>query len=446
MGSEDAHLIVFSRYPVPGATKTRLIPALGPQGASDLQHVMTMLCMMAARLASITVPCSLEVRSTGGSLAAMRRWLGRDLTVRSQGTGDLGNRMLQALRQAFTEGRSAAVIVGTDCPFVDESHLVEALGALHEHDMVIGPAEDGGYYLIGFAANTAPDILKTMFSGIHWGTNTVFQRTMDAASVNGLKVHVLDRFADIDRPPDLRSWKTALALRRQQFAATSPLSVIVPTLNEGTTVLPVIAAIKAGGPCDVIVADGGSNDATAERVRTAGATVVTAPGGRADQQNKGADRATGALLLFLHADTRPPAYFDIHIRHTLSQPGVSAGAFRFKTDSTASTMRLLEAIVNWRSTRRQLPYGDQGLFLTRKTFEQVGGFPPLPIMEDYALVRRLRTAGRLVTASAPAVTSARRWEQLGLVRTTLTNQLMIAGYHMQIPPHLLAAFYRNRQK
>jgi hypothetical protein len=120
-----------------------------------------------------------------------------------------------------------------------------------------------------------------------------------------------------------------------------------------------------------------------------------------------------------------------------------AGAFRFRTDGSGAALRLVEWGANTRSALFQLPYGDQGLFMEKRVFNELGGFPPLPIMEDYALVRRLRRRGPVVTLSEAAITSDRRWRRLGALRTTGRNLAMIAGFHAGVSPERLSRFYRN---
>lgn len=155
-------------------------------------------------------------------------------------------------------------------------------------------------------------------------------------------------------------------------------------------------------------------------------------------------QASGEVLLFLHADTRLPPDWPEAIRSTLATPGTVAGAFGFKTDGRFAGQALLEWATNFRSRWFQMPYGDQALFLSRSTFEDLGGFIDLPIMEDYEFVRRLRCRGRVaISSSAKVLTSARRWRALGIVRTVILNQIIIAGYHLGVAPSRLASWYRG---
>jgi GT2 family glycosyltransferase len=159
--------------------------------------------------------------------------------------------------------------------------------------------------------------------------------------------------------------------------------------------------------------------------------------------NAGVLHATGAILLFLHADTLLPEGYVTAVTEALNSPGVCAGAFGFHVEETFGGKSLLEWSTNFRSRRLQLPYGDQGLFIRRSLFEYLGGFADLPVMEDYEFIRRLRRIGRIVTLPISATTSGRRWRRLGVFRTTLVNTLMIAGYHAGVSPKRLARFYRQ---
>ena len=219
------------------------------------------------------------------------------------------------------------------------------------------------------------------------------------------------------------------------------LSVIIPTLNEELRIAATLKQIGAG--VEIIVVDGGSTDKTREIAEQLGAKVIISSSkGRAFQMNLGAKIAKGDILLFLHGDTLLPHEFQEQIIDTLSQSGIVAGAFKLKIDGEEKTLRLVEKLVNWRSRWLSLPYGDQGIFLKAAIFADLGGFPELPIMEDFELIQRLKKRGKIAIVAAPVITSARRWQKLGVGKTTLVNQLVIIGYYLKIPPHLLKNFYR----
>jgi rSAM/selenodomain-associated transferase 2 len=221
------------------------------------------------------------------------------------------------------------------------------------------------------------------------------------------------------------------------------ISVIIPVLNEANVIEQVLAQIHAAASIEIIVVDGGSHDQTVEIVKALGDRVIHSAPGRAYQMNAGAEAATGEILLFLHADTYlPPGFTDL-VCQTLAQPKTIAGAFSLKIDGHQPALRWVERGVNWRSRYFQMPYGDQALFLKAETFHRLGGFPELPIMEDFELVRQLRRKGKVAIAPASVLTSARRWEKLGVLRTTLLNQVIIAAYLLGVSSEKIVRWYRG---
>jgi uncharacterized protein len=187
------YLIVFTRYPEPGKTKTRLIPALGEVGAAKLQRQMTEYT-----LSLVTTHISTEVRFAGGDMQLMRDWLGSELIYQEQGEGELGVRMARSLSSAFSSGATQTIIIGTDCPSLNAEILTTAFHQLQQHDLVLGPALDGGYYLIGLQR-----FIPELFIDINWGTDQVLAQTVKIAQYLDLSVFYLPKLADIDRPEDL---------------------------------------------------------------------------------------------------------------------------------------------------------------------------------------------------------------------------------------------------
>ncbi len=432
-------LIVFTRYPEPGKTKTRLIPDLGPEGAARLHRDMTCHTLAHARRL-VRRRASLTVDFAGGHTALLREWLGPDLEYRPQGAGDLGERMARAFRKAFQEGMDRVVIIGTDCPGLTVDSLHKAFNALQGHDLALGPATDGGYYLIGLRRPT-PDL----FVGIPWGTGAVLEETLAAARGLDLSVANLPTLTDVYRPEDLSVWKR-VTKRSLNRPASGRISVIIPTLNEASLLAATLESAGDVPDVEVIVVDGGSTDKTVDVVEAHGVWVMSVSLGRATQMNAGAQAATGDVLLFLHGDTRLPADYDVYVRQALARPGAVAGAFDLRIDASVPTFRAIEWLVKFRSRVLQMPYGDQALFMPAEMFHQASGFAEMPIMEDFELVRRLRRQGRIAIASAPATTSARRWMTLGVLRTTLVNQVIILGYCLGVPPDRLARFYERQRK
>jgi rSAM/selenodomain-associated transferase 1 len=203
--SPKQHLIIFTRYPEPGKTKTRLIPALGNLGAANLQREMTEYTIFKVQELQKKIVISVEVRFAGGNSQLMQDWLGLDLVYQSQGEGDLGSRMARSLFDAFQSGAKKVIIIGTDCPGVNVLILAAAFKKLHTFDLVLGPAIDGGYYLIGLCQP-----IPELFANIEWGTAQVFQKTVEIAQKLKLSHTSLSPLADVDRPEDLPIWEQAL--------------------------------------------------------------------------------------------------------------------------------------------------------------------------------------------------------------------------------------------
>lgn len=438
MNDTRRRLILFARFPVAGKVKTRLIPALGADGAAALHRRLVLRTFRTARALCPLRSVELEIRLTGDDTNPMQHWLGESGLCRSQCEGDMGQRMAGAFADSFREGSPATVIIGSDCPALTPAILAAAFDALQSRPVVFGPATDGGYYLVGL---TRP--IPELFQGIAWGTEAVLAQSLAILSRTGIKPARLPPLADVDRPEDLPAWRR---IAESEDADLNRISVIIPTLNEAAQIVATLQAAHSDSPNEIIVVDGGSKDDTRTIAQAAGAKMVQARPGRARQMNAGAAQAGGNALLFLHADTLLSRGYLRAMTHTLQQPGVAGGAFRFRVAETFAGKRLLEWTTNLRSRRRQMPYGDQGLFLRRPVFEELGGFADLPIMEDYEFVRRLRRHGRIITTTQAAITSGRRWQRLGLIRTTLLNQQMILGYHLGWPMEKLAARYRQAHR
>ena len=425
-------LILFTRYAVPGRAKSRLVPALGPEGAAAWQREMTARTAARARAAAGGRGAHLWVLHQGGGPGAMARWLGPDLVCLPQAGGDLGARMEAAFAAAFARGYDRVVLFGSDIPGLGERILGRSLDLLRERDLVLGPARDGGYYLIGL---TRPH--PELFRGMKWSTERVLAQTLERA--RGLSLVLLEELADVDRPEDLAGW------RRRYRQGPGKISVVIPALNEEKNIGTALDSLADEAVLEVLVVDGGSADRTAELACSRGARVVAHPPGRAGQQNRGAALARGETLLFLHADTVLPPGFGGIVRQTLARPRTSAGAFSLSLGGSRPGLRLIQGLANFRSRVLGMPYGDQGLFLSADAFWRSGGFPDQPLMEDFELVRRLGRRGRVRTAPQRAISSARRWLKLGLLRTTLLNQLIILGYYLKISPATLARLYARKR-
>ena len=431
-------IVVMTRFPEPGRTKTRLIPALGADRAAALHRCLIRRTLDVVCHWAEAHHCDAEVRYAGGDESLFRAQFGLQARYVPQSEGSLGERMNAAVVAAFSEGAKCVVVIGTDCPGLDSSHLSQAFDQLTHRDIVIGPATDGGYYLLGMRHH-----LPTLFEHIAWGTETVLRQTLSKAAEASASVCQLPPLSDVDHAEDLVQCRRV----EDQFRDVLPhtragrISVIIPTLNEAASITATLEHICNRPNVEVIVADGGSDDQTPELVRVAGATVVQCNKGRGKQMNAGAALASGEILIFLHADTRLPDDFADHVCQTL-RDGNSGGAFRLRIGASGWMLRLIESAANLRSRWLQLPYGDQAIFVPASVFFRMNGFQHWPLMEDYDFCCRLRKIGRIALVSASVTTSARRWQRLGVLRTTLTNLVCIAAFRLGVSPVTLARWYR----
>ena len=192
-------ILIFTRFPVPGQAKTRLVPSLGKQGAAELQRSMTEHTLAEAMVLKQSTSVDIEIFYEGGARMEMEEWLGTSLSFRTQHHGDLGIKILDALNQGFEKGYHNIIVIGTDCPALSSSVISEGFKALTASDVVIGPASDGGFYLLGVKKPPAP----SLFEMVSWGEDTVCASVCNNAASLHLSVYCLQQLSDIDRPEDL---------------------------------------------------------------------------------------------------------------------------------------------------------------------------------------------------------------------------------------------------
>ncbi len=223
------------------------------------------------------------------------------------------------------------------------------------------------------------------------------------------------------------------------------LSVIVPVLHEGAQIQGLIAHLQAQAePHELIVVDGDAERSTLQHLPPDCPHLrgITAPPGRGTQMNAGVKVAQGHLLLFLHADAQlPPDGLSQVVR--MLNAGAAAGAFNLDIGSPRWQLQLIARVASVRSRLTRIPYGDQAIFMRREVFAAVGGYPDSPIMEDVALMQRLKRRGYAIQILRDRVqVSPRRWEKEGIWRCTLRNWGLITLYHLGVSPQQLAAWYK----
>ena len=232
-------------------------------------------------------------------------------------------------------------------------------------------------------------------------------------------------------------------LSRNQFRVK--LSIIIPALNEAADIGATIESAWALHPHEIIVADGGSRDATADIAASLQCRVIPTPRGRAIQQNQAAATATGNVFLFLHADCRLVPDARAQMERTLRSPRIPGGVFRHRLNAPGIVYRVIEVGDDLRVCCTRIAYGDQGFFLRRDVFERLGGFPEVRLMEDVLLSRRLRDEGRLALLPGPLMCSARRFQKHGPLSQTFRNLILRAAENLGVHPDRLARLYAPRK-
>jgi rSAM/selenodomain-associated transferase 2 len=224
------------------------------------------------------------------------------------------------------------------------------------------------------------------------------------------------------------------------------LSIIVPCLNEAAVIvegLCALARLRRQG-AELILVDGGSSDATSALAGPWVDRVLRAPPGRARQMNAGAGEAQGDILLFLHADTRLPNNAGSLITNAVDS-GRVWGRFDVEIEGRHAMLRVVARLMNLRSRLTGIATGDQAIFVSRRAFRAIGGYPDIPLMEDIALSRRLKSLGRPACLCERVTTSGRRWETQGVWRTILLMWRLRLQYFLGTDPGRLAARYEARR-
>jgi len=221
------------------------------------------------------------------------------------------------------------------------------------------------------------------------------------------------------------------------------LSVIIPVLNEAKNLESILSRLRAICPAaEVIVVDGGSEDGTTTVVRQfPWVTYLSGRRGRASQMNAGAAVANGEVLLFLHADTLLPSGTNAAIVEAFNDPGFIAGRFDVSFDNPRPVFKVIAFFINLRSRLTKICTGDQALFVRRKTFDELGGYPDIPLMEDVELAKRLKRLGKVACLHSKVTTSARKWEREGIFRIILLMWTLRFLYFIGVNPYRLHRWY-----
>jgi rSAM/selenodomain-associated transferase 2 len=223
------------------------------------------------------------------------------------------------------------------------------------------------------------------------------------------------------------------------------VSVIIPVLNEELALSATLESVLRLKPQEIIVIDGGSFDQTREVAASLGVRVISSERGRALQMNQGARLARGEVLLFLHADTRLPETALDDVRAAMKDPAMAGGRFDIMLDGAGWLLNLVGHMISLRSRLSRVATGDQAIFLRREVFRKLGGYPEIPLMEDIALSRGLKRAGKVACLKSRVVTSARRWQAEGVWRTIFKMWMLKSLYLMGVSPFRLKRFYGDER-
>ena len=417
-------VLILAAEPVAGAVRPRLEPLLGADGCVRLERELIRAAL-----------------SWGDTVAPKRTWLAMSghhdgplpagATKLEPRTGDIGERMRAAVAEIYVGGHSGPLfVIGTDCPQLGIEHATAALGELAAgRDAVVLPAREGGFCLIALSG-PHPELMRLPADA--WQAPALVDLMLAAGRSAGLEVGVMVMEPALAGPDDARRtrWDARVPEAVRAALMTDPLvSIVIPAIDDDATLGGALDAIAAmPGRFEVVVADGGSSDATlaiAQGHRTEPLVVRSEPGS-ARQMNRGASAASGDVLLFLPTETRLPLDAYERIVTALREPDVQGGNFELAFDGSDPVAdRLARHYAKQR--RAGIYYADSAPFVRREIFDDLGGYRPLPVMEDYDFVRRLEQRGATVCVGGPARTRASRRHAPSPRRRALIRWLFVAG-------------------
>lgn len=420
-------LIIFTRVPVPGKTKTRLMPYFTPEQCAKLHYCflkdIAATCKEGQAEADLYVCYSESANDAGeesffGRTAGcqdgscrLRKIFGECAGYFSQEGETLGQRMYHAIEKVLERGYESCLLMGTDVPEVQWGDIRLAYEVLERKDVVLGPTADGGYYLVGM--KTAR---KEVFEKQTYGHGSVLYHTVSGLKSKGLSAGLGKERHDIDTREDIESFRDRMrsykSLQKTEtgkyLMRTGKISVIVPVYNEKKTIGRLLEDLeKIKERCEIIFVDGGSTDGTPEEI-SSDFRLLYSKKGRAAQMNLGAKESSGDILFFLHCDSELPERPLGQIRYVMKDYRV--GCFGIAFHSRNFFMYTCRIISNHRIKDRNVVFGDQGIFIDRRLFFEMGMFPELPVMEDYEFSLGLKERGEKIGIAKKRIyTSDRRF-------------------------------------
>ncbi|HBZ54037.1 MAG TPA: hypothetical protein DEO88_01415 [Syntrophobacteraceae bacterium] len=426
-------LIVFLRYPEPGRVKTRLAAGMGAAPAAAFYE----------RLLRRTLGIVADFWENHRDVEIVLFFdpMEREAEVRwafpgpwrfvAQPSGHLGERMRAACDLGSGQAERHSVVIGCDIGDLQSADLDDAFRALNHCDAVLGPARDGGFYLIGLARRC-----DAVFLPASWGGSEVCGRALATLQREGLTVALGKERNDIDRVEDLMRLPGRDYFDRR-------VAIIIPFLGSPSRLEKLLEFLEPQlWPADeIILVSGEGLPGTATCRISARTRMVRARRGRGLQLNCGVRESRSDLLWFLHEDSTPPPNFAYHVRKLVLSQHHSLGCFRLAFDGHSRALALIARWANIRTSILQLPYGDQGIFCERATYDQLNGFRRAYIMEDVDFVRSARRLGKLLIIPQPLRTSPARYVKCGILRASLVNHLLFGLYLAGIDDRKLYSWY-----
>lgn len=445
-------IIICSREPVAGRTKTRMMPYLTAAQCAELHicflHDLAEQCRQADADVVVFYTVPEGVYAEGVDCPILRECFGEDVFYFNQEGANIWERMDNAFRKTFDLGYKSCILIGTDIPELETESFEYAFSMLTEYDMVIGPSLDGGYHLIGMNEPHS----EPFEAGVNTSTGMEVSDTIAAAEAEGLKCFVVDSYQDMDDREAIRGYRARMRedeVLRNSYTGKylrdcAKVSVIIPVYNEEKTIEKMMAQLRPHvNNAEIIFVDGGSKDKTLELIGDE-FRVIKSCKGRANQMNAGAMASDGDVLFFLHCDSELPESFLDEIRHGMAE--AEYGCFGVKFDSRHFFMWTNRIISNHRAWSRGIPFCDQGIFIDRELFFEIGMFPVLPIMEDYEFALKLKRYGYMPAKTKHRIgTSSRRYGSgtLSIMKTEYQMWYLRRLYHRGVDIEEISRRYRD---
>lgn len=383
-------VIIFTRVPIPGQTKTRMMPYLSGAECARLHTYFLEDIEQECKKTSADIFVYYTPQDKGKQLEKI---LGAQKYVPQRGE-TLGDKMYLAIEEILDKGYEKCLLFGTDIPEIRAEYLERAFKVLNNKDIVFGRTEDGGYYLVGMKKPC-----KEVFGLSLYGHSKVFEETLKYLEESDLTVGFTKTLSDMDEMEDLRAYRERMRKDKRlqdtytgkYLMKTLKISIIIPTYNEEKMIRQMMKQLEPlKNQCEIIFVDGGSTDHTLAYLKDK-FRVIHSGKGRACQMNAGAKASTGDVLFFLHCDSELPKQTLAQIRYVMKD--YRAGCFGIAYHSYSPLMHICAAISNHRIIDRKVMFGDQGIFLARELFFEVGMYREMPILEDYQLSMDLKERG-----------------------------------------------------